>query len=137
MTNDINLIKIVMMIIKKLKNCKCFRAGDDSKLRELLNPLKEKLKVKFSLARASVRSGQKTIPHRLKHSEVYYILRGQGIMHINREKKRVKKDEVVYIPPNATQWIENCGQGPLQFLCIVDPAWKPDCEQIVRLIRKE
>ncbi len=119
------------MHIKHLVDCAQFIAGDRSKLREILNPRKEKLKINYSLAWAKVEPGKKTLPHRLRYSEVYYILTGRGIMHINKKKKPVRKNDTVYIPPNSIQWIENCGKKALEFLCIVDPAWHPGCEKII------
>jgi hypothetical protein len=62
------------MFLKHLKDCDEFVAGDDSILRELLHPDKADLRLRYSLAHAVVRPGQTTRPHRLKTSEVYYIL---------------------------------------------------------------
>lgn len=119
------------MHIKHLKDCVEFTAGDGSRLREILNPLNQELKINYSLAWALVEPGEKTVPHRLKHSEVYYILRGVGVMHINNEKKEVGQDDTVYIPPGSVQYIENRGEKKLEFLCIVDPAWKPEIEEVL------
>ena len=52
-------------------------------------------------------------------------------MHIDREARAVAAGDTVYIPPGATQHIENTGSDELRFLCIVDPAWRPDCEELV------
>ncbi|MCX7995481.1 MAG: cupin domain-containing protein [candidate division WOR-3 bacterium] len=119
------------MIIKRLKNLRQFTAGDDSKLKEILNPRKEKLKVSYSLAYAKVGKNKKTLRHRLKYSEVYFILKGTGVMHIDNEKKVVKAGDTIYIPPYSIQFIENKGKTSLEFLCIVDPAWEPDCEEVL------
>jgi mannose-6-phosphate isomerase-like protein (cupin superfamily) len=118
------------MFIKHLANCRQFVAGDNSLLRELLNPNTEHLDIEYSLAWAQVQPGKKTRPHTLDCSEVYYLLKGTGIMHINKEEKTVQKHDVVFIPPEATQWIENTGTEPLELLCIVNPAWQPDKEHI-------
>lgn len=124
------------MIVKTLRKSRIFTAGDDSRLREILNPRKEKLQLGYSLAWASVRPGHNTQPHTLKYSEVYYILRGKGVIYIDRERKSVKIGDTVYIPPRAVQWIKNSGKIVLEFLCIVDPAWHPGCERLVRKGRK-
>lgn len=120
-----------VMKVKKLKNCVQFIGGDDSILREILNPKKEKLKVRYSLAHAKVKPGKRTLKHRLKYTEVYFILKGSGIMHINEEEMRVNKYDTILIPPNSIQYIENKGRKNLEFLCIVDPAWEPRCEEIL------
>jgi len=119
------------MTIKHLKNCAQFIAGDNSQLREILNPKKEKLKINYSLAWAKVKPGKKTLPHKLKYSEVYFILSGKGIIHIDNEKKLVQKNDTIYIPPRAIQFIENISKSALKFLCVVDPAWEPEVEQII------
>lgn len=119
------------MIIKRLKNLKEFIAGDNSKLKEIINPKKEGLNVRYSLAYAKVLKNKKTLKHRLKYSEVYFIIAGSGVMHINKEKKTVKSGDTIYIPPGSIQFIENKGELPLEFLCIVDPAWEPECEEIL------
>src|SRR4030042_1172484 len=74
------------MIIKSLSSITGFKAGDSSFLRELLHPDKERLDIGYSLAHALVKPGQKTLPHRLKSAEVYYVLEGRGLMHIDAER---------------------------------------------------
>ena len=64
----------------------------------------------------------------MKMSEVYYILQGTGLMHIDNEEKQVIKDETIFVPPNSRQFLENSGNIDLVALCIVDPAWKPEGE---------
>jgi mannose-6-phosphate isomerase-like protein (cupin superfamily) len=119
------------MLIKDLKNCREFIAGDNCALRELLNPEKEKLKIHYSLAWAKVSPGQVTLAHRLKVTEVYYLIEGKGIMHIDDKTAPVAAGQAVYIPPGAVQKIKNTGSTDLIFLCIVDPAWKPEFEEVI------
>lgn len=119
------------MKIKKLKRCLQFTAGDNSQLREIINPRKDKYRLNYSLAYARVKKGMKTLRHRLKYSEVYYILKGKGMMYINKEKKIVNTNDTIYIPPNSVQCIKNIGNCDLKFLCIVDPAWEPNCEEVI------
>ena len=120
------------MYIKHLKDCPEFIAGDNSHLREILNPGKVQIKINYSLAWAMVKPGEKTLPHKLKNSEVYYIIKGTGTIYINNERKLVEKNDTVYIPPDAVQFIENTGEKNLEFLCIVDPAWTPETETILK-----
>jgi len=119
------------VLVKKLAECRSFIAGDGSLLKEILHPLKQSLEVRYSLAHAILNPKQKTYPHILEHTEVYYILTGHGRMHINNEEKEVNKDDTIYIPPGSVQFIENTAGENLEFLCIVDPAWKPEIERIV------
>lgn len=119
------------MSIFKLQDCEEFIAGDNSILREIFNPLKQNLNLNYSLAYAKVKPKTKTLPHKLKCSEVYYILNGKGIMCIDDKKQSVEENDTVYIKPEATQYIENTGNTELIFLCIVDPAWEPSVEEVV------
>ncbi len=118
------------MFVKYLKDCREFIAGDDSILCEFLHPDKMDLQIRYSLAHAKVPTGQKTKLHRLQTSEVYYILSGQGMMHIDGDSLEVGPQCVVYIPPHAKQYIENTGNSDLEFLCIVDPAWQEADEEV-------
>ena len=118
------------MLIKDLKECEEIIAGDNTILRELLNPLKEDIAISYSLAYARLKPGQISLAHRLNSSEVYYILEGQGEMHIDEENEDVSAGQAIYIPPNGIQKIKNTGNTDLTFLCIVDPAWKPEDERV-------
>jgi mannose-6-phosphate isomerase-like protein (cupin superfamily) len=122
------------MFIKDLKKCEEIIAGDNTTLRELLNPLKEDIIIRYSLAHAKVKPGEITYAHRLKSSEVYYVLEGEGEMYIDSEKEKVSAGQAIYIPPNSIQRIRNTGISDLVFLCIVDPAWKPEDEELVESI---
>ena len=118
------------MYIKKLKECPEFTAGDNSILRELLHAQKGDFKFGYSLAHAMVMPGANTRPHSLKTAEVYYILEGKGLMHIDGEEREVEEGDAVYIPPHAAQYIHNTGAIGLKFLCIVDPAWRAEDEEV-------
>ena len=117
-------------MLRRLKDCRQFMAGDSSLLRELLHPDKADLQIHYSLAHASVEVGQATKPHRLRSSEVYYILSGQGLMYIDEQSFEVDSGCAVYIPPNSTQYVENTGDSDFKFLCIVDPPWREEDEEV-------
>ena len=119
------------MFIKDLKTCKEFIAGDNAILRELLHPDKAELKLRYSLAHAVLKPGHSSYRHKLKTSEIYYILEGEGLMHIDKEASRVLPGQVVYILTDSVQYIKNIGQTDLKFLCIVDPAWRKEDEEIM------
>jgi mannose-6-phosphate isomerase-like protein (cupin superfamily) len=118
------------MFVRSLLDCPEFVAGDGTLLRELLHPDKQPLQLRYSLAHAIVPVGQTSTPHALRTSEVYYILTGQGEMHINDEVQTVQPGDAIYIPPDARQFIHNSGSEPLVFICIVDPAWRKEDETV-------
>jgi mannose-6-phosphate isomerase-like protein (cupin superfamily) len=119
------------MIIRHLHDCPAFTAGDNCTLREILHPDKSELALRYSLAHAVVAPGQTTWLHSLRTSEVYYITSGEGIMHIDGESRPVLPGDTVYIPPTAKQQITNTGTADLVFLCIVDPAWRKEDEEVM------
>ena len=123
-----------MMLIRKLQDRELITALDNTRVREILNPKHESrpLALNYSLAHAIVKPSESSLPHKFHEaSEVYYILKGNGLMHINDETADVSPGDTIYIPPRAVQWIENKGSDDLEFLCIVDPAWQPDAEELV------
>lgn len=119
------------MLIRDKSNCPEFIGGDNTRLREFLSPLKSDVDIRYSLAQASVEPGETTFLHRLKTSEVYYIVEGSGEIEIDGDKRSVQAGQAIYIPPGATQRIANVGIGELIFLCIVDPAWRPEDEEVL------
>ncbi|MCU0666734.1 MAG: cupin domain-containing protein [Candidatus Omnitrophica bacterium] len=120
------------MFVKKLKDCPEFISGDGVILRELLHRDKGDFTFRYSLAHAKLPSGRASSPHRLKHSEVYYIIKGKALMHIDNKSCVVGPGDSVYIRPHAVQYIKNTGKKMLEFLCIVDPAWEKKDEEILK-----
>lgn len=122
------------MLIRDIKNCAYFKARDNTLLCELLHPQKENgdLKMDYSIAHAILKGGESSLAHRLKTSiEIYYILEGRGIMHIDDESEKVESGQVIYIPTNSKQCIENTGDEELKFLAIVYPMWQEEDEELV------
>jgi mannose-6-phosphate isomerase-like protein (cupin superfamily) len=117
-------------MIIDLNACPEFIAGDHTRLRELLHRDKGNVAINYSLAHATLAAGKSSTAHRLSTTEVYYILEGAGVMHINEEASPVQPGQAVYIPPHARQYIENVGKADLKFLCIVDPAWRLEDEEV-------
>jgi mannose-6-phosphate isomerase-like protein (cupin superfamily) len=121
------------MLIRDIRGGVHERVMDNSLLCELLHPGREEagLAMRYSIAHAVVPAGERTLPHRLKTaSEVYYILDGEGCMHIDDETAPVRPGQAIYIPPGAVQWIESTGAADLVFLCFVDPMWSEDEEEL-------
>lgn len=119
------------LLVRRLQDCSEIIAGDLTRLRELLHPDRDyDFHGRYSLAHAVVGVGEKSARHCLKSDEVYFILSGDGMMHVNDETVRVGPGDCVDIPPGAEQWIENISDRELTFLCIVDPAWRAEDEEI-------
>jgi len=119
------------LLVREIAGCQEIVAGDNSLLRELLNPGKDALELRYSLAVARIGPGGTTYLHRLKSSEVYLILKGSAQMRVGSETEDVGAGQAIYVPPNFIQQISNTGADDLIFVCIVDPAWREEDEEIV------
>ena len=108
-----------------------FLAGDHTVLRELLHPAKQPLALGYSVAHGTLAPGGRSKWHRLTSSEVYYIIAGRGRLNIDDSVVSVSPGSVVYVPPGAKQSLENSGAAVIEFLCLVDPAWRPEDENIL------
>ena len=77
----------------------------------------------FSIARARVEPGVTTAWHRLSGiQEFYYILEGIGLMEIGEDESfEVKVNDIVKIPSDVAQRIQNIGEEDLIFLAICNP----------------
>ena len=120
------------IFIKDSRKVKEFTSADGTKLKELISPEKDPITTRYSLALATILPGEESFPHRLKSSsEVYVIIRGEGIMHIEEEARQVREGHIVYVPPNSLQYIENTGSEALVFYCVVDPPWREEDEVVI------
>jgi mannose-6-phosphate isomerase-like protein (cupin superfamily) len=115
------------MLIRDITGASHERVIDRSLLFELLHPDKVPAAAGLgcSVAHAIIPTGESTLPHMLNEStELYYILHGTGMMHIDEGHTRVREGQIVLIPPGARQFIENTGSEDLVILCIVSPKWQ-------------
>jgi len=108
-----------------------FLAGDHTVLRELLHPAKQPLALGYSVAHGTLASGARSKWHRLTSAEVYYFLAGRGRLTVNDSVAEVGTGSVVYVPPGGKQSLENNGPAAIEFLCLVDPAWRPEDEEVL------
>ncbi len=119
------------MLKRTLAECQEFLAGDHTILRELLHPAKQAVKLGYSLAHGTLAAGRRSKWHVLASSEVYYFLAGEGTFSIEEERCAVTAGSMVYVPPGARQSLENTGSSDVEFLCLVDPAWRMDDESVL------
>lgn len=117
------------MLIRRTGEIGAFTASDGTRIRELLHPERHGVEMGSSVAHATLPPGARSRSHRLKNTEIYYILEGTGTMHVGDESSDVGPGDAIYIPPMSVQYIENKGDGDLTFLCIVDPAWRAEDDE--------
>ena len=123
------------MYIRSESGCEAFVANDGCSIIELLHPKHMQFelaaKLDFSLAIAEVGINQQTYCHVLEQHEVYYMLSGEGEMHIDEETAKVSAGDAIFIPAGSTQWIKNLGEGALKFAAIVAPPWTAEGDHLV------
>lgn len=119
-------------MIKDISCCSYFEAVDRTWLTELLHPERDGIDLPYSIAHATLLPGAASLPHRLrKSSEVYIILEGEGLMHIESEVQAIHAGQTVLIPPGSWQHLQNTGEKAMKFLCIVHPFWRAGDEEVI------
>lgn len=116
------------MSVRKISEIEEIQGNEGTRIKQIFHPHNTLNGIRHSVAHFTIDKGKRSNIHKMKTSEVYYILEGEGILHVDDEEIKIKKDSSVYVPPMAKQYIENIGGSDLRFLCIVDPAWKQDDE---------
>jgi len=119
------------MSVKKDSEIEIISGNEGTKIKQYFHPHNTLNGINYSLAQFTLEPGKKTLLHKIKSSEIYYILEGDAILKINDESHKLKKDDSCYVPPMSVQHIKNTGSTILRFLCIVEPAWKPEDEVIL------
>lgn len=120
------------MSFKDLNEIEAIQGTEGTIIRQLFHPHNTSDGIRYSLGHFTLDVGGKTTKHKLKSSEIYYFLNGNGIIHVNNTSFNIKKNSVIYVPPMSLQYVENTGEENLEFLCIVDPSWKEDDEIIIK-----
>ena len=116
------------MSVRKESEIESIQGNEGTKIRQYFHPHNTLNGINYSIAQFTLEPGKKSKLHKMKSSEIYYILEGSGEILIDEESFHIEKDDSVYVPPNSKQFIKNSGSGNLRFLCIVEPAWKADDE---------
>ena len=119
------------MSFKKLSDISEIKGFEGTKIHQLFHPHNTLNGIRCSIAHFELEQEKKSKLHQMKASEIYYILEGQGILHVDDDEYQVSKDDSVYVPPMSKQFIQNTGKTKLRFLCIVDPAWKQEDETLL------
>jgi mannose-6-phosphate isomerase-like protein (cupin superfamily) len=53
--------------------------------------------------------------------QVYHVLDGEGLMEIGEEKRVVRRNDVIFLPPGVWHSIQNTGLGDLTFIVVTTP----------------
>jgi len=116
------------MLIKKLQEIDSMEGEKGTTIHQIFHPHNTLNGIRFSISHSTLSCGKKSRLHKMKTSEIYYILEGEGKIHLDDQSLPISKDQAIYVPPLSKQYIENTGDSELNFLCIVDPAWRREDE---------
>jgi mannose-6-phosphate isomerase-like protein (cupin superfamily) len=96
---------------------------DGSKIRELMHPDSHAC-VNQSIAEATIAVGGETQLHKHHEAEeIYFILKGVGLMQLGEESFNVGPGDTICIQPETLHNLLNTGQEPLLLLCCCSPAY--------------
>jgi mannose-6-phosphate isomerase-like protein (cupin superfamily) len=110
------------LIVKRVSDYEPFTSIDGCQIVEVIG-LKTTGTREVSLAYATLKPGMKTIPHHHEFTEIYMIEHGEGIMHLNGEKRKIKAGDNILIPARALHHLENIGEKELTLWCVCSPAY--------------
>jgi mannose-6-phosphate isomerase-like protein (cupin superfamily) len=100
-----------------------FITKDGSEIRSILDRTTSTVR-RQSLAEATLPAGARTERHRHRRTEeLYYVLRGRGVMTVGPESRAVGPGDGILIPAGAPHTIRNAGRGALVFLCCCAPPY--------------
>ena len=119
------------MITKRIQDIEPISGDEGTEIRQIFHPHNTLDGIRYSLAQSIIQPGKTSKPHKMKTSEVYFVLEGKGVLHIDDESVMVDKHQSIFVPPFSLQYLENTGDMELKVLCIVDPAWKKDDEVLI------
>lgn len=119
------------MSLRKNSEIEPILGNEGTSIKQFFHPHNTLKGIGYSLAQFTLEPGKKSKIHKLKSSEVYYILEGKASLTIENRILELNKDDSAYVPPNSKQSIKNIGEQKLRFLCIVEPAWKKEDEIIL------
>ena len=119
------------MSLRKNSEIESIQGEEGTSIKQLFHPHNTLEGIGYSLAQFTLEPGKESKLHKLKSSEIYYILEGRANLRIGDEILELEKDDSAYVPPNSKQNIKNIGEKDLRFLCIVEPTWKASDEIIL------
>ena len=74
---------------------------------------------RYALRRFEIQPEGKIGLHGHPEEHEIYCLNGKGEVFTSKDKFGIKKDDVLYVPPEEEHGYKNTGDEPLVFLCII------------------
>jgi quercetin dioxygenase-like cupin family protein len=74
---------------------------------------------RFTLRRFEIEPGGQIGIHNHPQEHEIYCLRGEGEVFTHYERVTMKKDDVLFVPPDEPHGYKNKGNEPFVFLCVI------------------
>jgi quercetin dioxygenase-like cupin family protein len=78
-------------------------------------------RVDFRISRYAPNAYVQEHVHKIQE-QIYYVLEGEGILTLDKEKHLMRAHDYVYVPPGVRHSFTNTGLGGLVFLVVTTPA---------------
>ena len=82
------------MITKRIQDIEPISGDEDTEIRQIFHPHNTLDGIRYSLAQSIIQPGKTSKPHKMKTSEVYFVLEGKGVLHIDDELVVVDKSQL-------------------------------------------
>ena len=100
-------------------------AALDGAVVEELNSKEEREALGLSFALGTLTKERKgKIHHHNISEEIYYVISGEGKIHLDGFRGEIKKDTLIFIPKTIKHGLENTGDKDLEILCIANPPYQ-------------
>jgi quercetin dioxygenase-like cupin family protein len=76
--------------------------------------------IDFRISRYAPRAYVQEHAHKVQE-QVYYVLEGEGLLTLGREKHLMRPHDYVYVPPGVRHSFTNTGTSGLVFLVVTSP----------------
>ena len=94
------------MIVKKIEEIEAFTGQEGTQIKQIFSPSEIDNSIRYSIAHCTINPGNNSKPHTMKTSEMYYIMQGNGVMHVDEEQKQVTRNDIIFVPPMSRQFLE-------------------------------
>lgn len=78
-------------------------------------------RIDFRISRYAPNAYVQEHVHKIQE-QIYYVLEGEGILTLNKERHLMRAHDYVYVPPGVRHSFTNTGLAGLVFLVVTTPA---------------
>lgn len=82
----------------------------------------------LSLQVSEIPIGSEQPIHNHEPEQCYYIIKGNGLMFIENESRKVKAGDAIFIPSNSKHGIKNLGNDILEYITANAPVFSKEYE---------